>query len=113
MVEYTLENMYKGGIHDHLGSGFHRYSTDKMWRVPHFEKMLYDQALIAIAFTEAYQVTGKELYKETAEGIFEYVLRDLTAPEGGFYCGEDADVDGEEGAFYLWTLEEIRSVLEP
>lgn len=113
MVEATLENMYKGGMHDHLGSGFHRYSTDKMWKVPHFEKMLYDQALLATAFTEAYQVTGKELYRQTAEDIFNYVLRDLTAPEGGFYCGEDADVDGEEGAFYLWTLEEIKNILEP
>ncbi|MHB8101480.1 MAG: thioredoxin domain-containing protein [Methanosarcina sp.] len=113
MVEYTLENMYRGGIHDHLGSGFHRYSTDSMWIVPHFEKMLYDQALIAAAYTEAYQVTGKELYKETAEGILDYVLRDLTSHEGGFYCGEDADVDGEEGTYYLWTLEEVRSVLDP
>ena len=113
MVEYTLENMYRGGIHDHLGSGFHRYSTDSMWIVPHFEKMLYDQALIAAAYTEAYQVTGKELYKETAEGILDYVLRDLTSHEGGFYCGEDADVDGEEGTYYLWTLEDVRSVLDP
>jgi len=84
-----------------------------MWIVPHFEKMLYDQALLAAAYTEAYQVTGKELYKETAEETLDYVLRDLTSPEGGFYCGEDADVDGEEGAYYLWTLEEIRSVLGP
>ena len=113
MVEYTLDNMYRGGIHDHLGSGFHRYSTDNMWVVPHFEKMLYDQALIAIAYTENYQVTGKKLYKEAAEGILDYVLRDLTSPEGGFYCGEDADVEGEEGIYYLWTLEEIRNVLSP
>ena len=113
MVEHTLENMYRGGIHDHLGSGFHRYSTDNMWIVPHFEKMLYDQALIAIAYTEAYQVTGKRLYKEIAEGVLDYVLRDLTSPEGGFYCGEDADVDGEEGTYYLWTLEEIRNILSP
>ncbi len=113
IAESTLENMYRGGIHDHLGSGFHRYSTDNMWIVPHFEKMLYDQALIAVAYTEAYQVTGKELYKETAEGILDYVLRDLTSPEGGFYCGEDADVEGEEGTYYLWTLEEIRNILGP
>jgi uncharacterized protein len=111
MVEYTLENMYRGGIHDHLGSGFHRYSTDNMWIVPHFEKMLYDQALIATAYTEAYQVTGKRLYYEAAEEILDYVLRDLTSQEGGFYCGEDADVEGEEGKYYLWTLEEIWSVL--
>lgn len=113
MVEHTLENMYRGGIHDHLGSGFHRYSTDNRWIVPHFEKMLYDQALIAAAYTEAYQVIGKEIYKETAEGVLDYVLRDLTSPEGGFYCGEDADVEGEEGTFYLWTLEEIRNILGP
>lgn len=113
MAEHTLENMYRGGIHDHLGSGFHRYSTDNMWIVPHFEKMLYDQALIATAYTEAYQVTGKRLYKEAAEGIFDYVLRDLKSPEGGFYCGEDADVEGEEGKYYLWTLDEIRSILSP
>lgn len=111
MVEHTLENMCRGGINDHLGWGFHRYSTDNMWIAPHFEKMLYDQALIAIAYTEAYQVTGKKLYKETAEEILDYVLRDLTSQEGGFYCGEDADVEGEEGKYYLWTLEEIRSVL--
>lgn len=113
MVEHTLENMYQGGIHDHLGSGFHRYSTDRMWVVPHFEKMLYDQALIAAAFTEAYQVTGKEIYKETAEGTLNYVLRDLTSSEGGFYCGEDADVEGEEGTYYLWTLKEIKETLDP
>lgn len=113
MAEYTLDKMLRGGIYDHLGSGFHRYSTDSMWLLPHFEKMLYDQALTAIAYTEAYQVTGKDLYKETAEGIFDYVLRDLTSPEGGFYCGEDADVEGEEGKYYLWTLEEIRSILGP
>lgn len=113
MVEYTLENMYRGGIHDHLGSGFHRYSTDNMWIVPHFEKMLYDQALIATAYTEIYQVTGKRLYKEAAEGILDYVLRDLTSQEGGFYCGEDADVEGEEGKYYLWTSEEVRNILSP
>ncbi|MDD3248367.1 MAG: thioredoxin domain-containing protein [Methanosarcina sp.] len=113
MVEHTLDNMRSGGIYDQLGSGFHRYSTDNMWLLPHFEKMLYDQALTAIAYTEAYQVTGKDLYKETAEGILDYVLRDLTSPEGGFYCGEDADVEGEEGKYYLWTIEEVRSVLGP
>jgi hypothetical protein len=111
MVEHTLENMYRGGIHDHLGWGFHRYSTDNLWIVPHFEKMLYDQALIAVAYTEAYQVTGKILYKKAAEGVLNYVLRDLTSKEGGFYCGEDADVEGEEGKYYLWTLIEIKSVL--
>ena len=111
MVEFTLDNMYRGGIQDQLGSCFHRYSTDNMWIVPHFEKMLYDQALIAAAYTEAYQVTRKKIYKETAMRTMDYVLRDLTSIEGGFYCGEDADVEGEEGIYYLWTLEEIRSVL--
>jgi uncharacterized protein YyaL (SSP411 family) len=113
MAEHTLDNMRSGGIYDHLGSGFHRYSTDSMWLLPHFEKMLYDQALTAVAYTEAYQATGKDLYKETAEGILDYVLRDLTSPEGGFYCGEDADVEGEEGKYYLWTIEEVRSILGP
>ncbi len=112
MVEFTLDNMYRGGIQDHLGSGFHRYSTDNMWIVPHFEKMLYDQALIAVAYTEAYQVTRKEIYKETALRTMDYVLGDLTSIEGGFYCGEDADVEGEEGIYYLWTLEEITSILD-
>lgn len=113
MVEYSLVNMYRGGIYDHLGSGFHRYSTDNMWIVPHFEKMLYDQALTATTYTEIYQVTGKRLYKEAAEGILDYVLRDLTSQEGGFYCGEDADVEGEEGKYYIWTLEEVQKVLSP
>ncbi|MDD3043623.1 MAG: thioredoxin domain-containing protein [Methanosarcinaceae archaeon] len=113
MLEHTLEHMQRGGLYDHLGSGFHRYSTDKMWFVPHFEKMLYDQALLAAAYTEAFQATGKAAYRETAEGVLSYVLRDMTSPEGGFYCGEDADVEGEEGRYYLWTLEEIRSLLDP
>ncbi|MCQ1535216.1 thioredoxin domain-containing protein [Methanosarcina sp. KYL-1] len=113
MVEHTLDYMQRGGIHDHLGSGFHRYSTDDMWVVPHFEKMLYDQALLASAYSEAYQATGNELYRETARGVLDYVLRDLTSPEGGFYCGEDADVEGEEGRYYLWTLEEVQSTLDP
>ncbi|AKB29854.1 hypothetical protein MSSIT_3135 [Methanosarcina siciliae T4/M] len=113
MVEHTLDNMRSGGIYDHLGSGFHRYSTDNMWLLPHFEKMLYDQALIAIAYTEAYQISGKDLYKETAKGILDYVLRDLTSPVGGFYCGEDADVEEEEGKYYLWTIEEVMSILGP
>ncbi|MEE8414025.1 MAG: thioredoxin domain-containing protein, partial [Dehalococcoidales bacterium] len=99
------------GIYDHLGFGFHRYSTDSHWLVPHFEKMLYDQALLATAYTEAYQATGKEEYARTAGEIFKYVLRDMQSPEGGFYSAEDADSQGEEGKFYLWTLSEIREVL--
>jgi uncharacterized protein YyaL (SSP411 family) len=113
MVEHTLERMARGGIHDHLGGGFHRYSVDERWLVPHFEKMLYDQALIARSYVEAYQVTGKAAYAEVARGIFDYVLRDLTAPEGAFYSAEDADSEGVEGKFYVWTPAEVEDVLGP
>jgi hypothetical protein len=112
MVERTLQMMHRGGIHDHLGGGFHRYSTDPVWLIPHFEKMLYDQALLAIAYIDAYQATGKELYANVVEQIFEYVLRDMTSPEGGFYSAEDADTEGEEGKFYVWTTDEIKAVLD-
>jgi len=111
MVEKTLQAMRSGGIYDHIGFGFHRYSTDTQWLVPHFEKMLYDQAMLAMAYTEAYQVTGKEEYAQTAHEIFAYILRDMTAPDGGFYSAEDADTDGEEGKSYLWTHQEIAQVL--
>lgn len=111
MVEKTLRAMRSGGIYDHIGFGFHRYSTDSSWLVPHFEKMLYDQALLAIAYIEAYQATGREEYATTARQVLDYVLRDMTAPEGGFYSAEDADSEGEEGRFYLWTFDEIRQVL--
>ena len=110
-VEHTLEEMRKGGIFDQLGFGFHRYSTDREWLVPHFEKMLYDQALLAIAYTEAYELTGKEFYAEVAKEILTYVQRDMTAPEGGFYSAEDADSEGEEGLFYVWTAAEMKELL--
>ncbi|HUP47360.1 MAG TPA: thioredoxin domain-containing protein [Thermoanaerobaculia bacterium] len=111
MVETSLEAMRRGGIWDHAGFGFHRYATDARWLVPHFEKMLYDQAMLAMAYTEAWQATGKPLYRRTAEEIFEYVLRDMRSPRGGFYSAEDAASDGEAGKFYLWTEQELRSLL--
>ncbi|MGH7792737.1 MAG: thioredoxin domain-containing protein, partial [Thermodesulfobacteriota bacterium] len=111
MVEKTLDAMRRGGVYDHIGFGFHRYSTDPQWLLPHFEKMLYDQAMLTIAYTEAYQATGKKDYEKTAREVFRYVLRDMTAPEGGFYSAEDADSEGEEGKFYLWTEDEIREIL--
>jgi uncharacterized protein YyaL (SSP411 family) len=111
MVEKTLRKMRLGGIYDQVGFGFHRYSTDSQWLVPHFEKMLYDQALLAIAYVEAYQVTGNSFYARTAREIFTYVLRDMTDTGGGFYSAEDADSEGVEGKFYLWSLAQIQRIL--
>jgi len=111
MVEKTLQDMRRGGIYDQIGFGFHRYATDARWFLPHFEKMLYDQALIILAYTEAYQATAKEQYRATAEEICTYVLRDMTDTNGGFYSAEDADSEGEEGKFYVWTAQELRSLL--
>ncbi len=111
MVELTLRNMFLGGIFDHIGGGFSRYSTDERWLVPHFEKMLYDNALLALAYLEAYQITGKALYLEVAERTLGYVARELTHEKGGFFCGQDADSEGEEGKYYLFTPGEIRHVL--
>ena len=112
MVVKTLQSMQNGGIYDHVGFGFHRYSTDSHWLVPHFEKMLYDQAMLAMAYTEAYQATGINEFEETAKEIFTYVLRDMTDKEGGFYSAEDADSEGVEGKFYVWTEDEIRQTLK-
>jgi uncharacterized protein len=111
MVTDTLDAMRAGGIFDQVGWGVHRYTADPEWHAPHFEKMLYDQALVAMAYAEAFQATHEERFAQTAREICDYVLRDLRAPEGGFYDSEDADVDGHEGAFYLWTDDEIRQVL--
>jgi uncharacterized protein YyaL (SSP411 family) len=108
IVERTLEAMRRGGIFDQVGLGFHRYSVDERWLIPHFEKMLYDQALLAMAYTEAYQALKKRDYGEVAREIFTYVLRDMTSPEGGFYSAEDADSEGHEGRFYVWKPGEIR-----
>jgi uncharacterized protein YyaL (SSP411 family) len=113
MVQKTLEAMRNGGIYDHIGLGFHRYSTDRVWLLPHFEKMLYDQAMLAIAYVEAYQATGLDDFAVTAREIFQYVLDDMTSPEGAFYSAEDADSEGEEGKYYVWTLEELIDVLGP
>ena len=112
MVVKTLTAMRMGGIWDHVGFGFHRYSTDSRWLLPHFEKMLYDQAMIATAYLEAFQITREPLFAKTAEDIFAYVLRGMTAPEGAFYSAEDADSEGEEGKFYVWTTEEFHKVLK-
>jgi uncharacterized protein YyaL (SSP411 family) len=110
-VETSLTRMAHGGIYDQLGGGFHRYSTDAHWLVPHFEKMLYDQALLAPLFLRAYQASGNRGFLTGATSTIDYVLRDMTSPEGGFYSAEDADSEGVEGLFYTWTAEEVRSLL--
>jgi uncharacterized protein YyaL (SSP411 family) len=107
----TLDKIQNGGIYDHLGGGFHRYSTDAIWLVPHFEKMLYDNALLSETFLEAFQATQNPRYATTAKETLNFVMRDMTSPEGGFFSTLDADTEGVEGKFYVWTHEEILSVL--
>jgi len=111
MVEKTLEKMANGGIYDHLGGGFHRYSVDERWLIPHFEKMLYDNALLSRTYFETYQATRKERYRHVAEEVLHYVIREMKSPEGGFYSTQDADSEGEEGKFYVWTRDQIKEVL--
>jgi hypothetical protein len=112
MADRSLRAMRAGGIYDHIGFGFHRYAVDAQWRVPHFEKMLYDQGLLALVYLEAYETSGEELFADTAREILEFVQRELSAPEGGFYSALDAESGGGEGRFYLWDDEEFRSLLE-
>jgi hypothetical protein len=111
MVQLTLDNMAMGGIYDQLGGGIHRYSTDVEWHVPHFEKMLYDQALVSRIYLDAFQLTGRQLYSRIAREIFDYVLGDLRSPDGGFFSTRDADSEGREGKYYAWTRGEVLATL--
>lgn len=112
LAERSLEMMHRGGIYDHLGGGFSRYSIDDRWHIPHFEKMLYDNALLADVYVNAWKVSRKPFYKEVANEVCAYVLKEMTDPEGGFYSAEDADSEGKEGYFYTWTWDELKSALE-
>ncbi len=112
VVETSLDAMASGGIYDHLGGGFARYSVDQAWLVPHFEKMLYDQALLVRVYLHAWQVTGLDRYRRVVDETVGYVLRDLRHPEGGFFSAEDADSEGEEGLFYVWTPDQVVAALD-
>ncbi len=111
MVDLTLNRMARGGVYDQLGGGFHRYSVDERWHVPHFEKMLYDNALLSAVYGEAYQATGNQFYLQVVEEVLDYVLREMTQPAGGFYSTQDADSEGVEGKFFVWTSAEVQEVL--
>jgi uncharacterized protein YyaL (SSP411 family) len=111
MVAHTLDRMAAGGMYDQIGGGFHRYSVDAEWLVPHFEKMLYDNALLSRAYLDGYLLTGSDRYRRVAEEILNYVMREMTSPEGGFYSAQDADSEGKEGVFFLWTADEVHSIL--
>jgi uncharacterized protein YyaL (SSP411 family) len=111
LVTLTLDHMAAGGIHDQIGGGFHRYSTDAVWLTPHFEKMLYDNALLALVYLRAWQVTGEPRYRRVCERTIDYVLREMTDSSGAFYSAQDADSEGEEGRFYVWTADEFRAAL--
>lgn len=113
MLVATLEKMAAGGIRDHLGGGFHRYSTDRFWRIPHFEKMLCDNAQLATVYAEAWRLTGRDDFRQVADGILAFVSREMTDASGGFYAAVDAETDGDEGAFYVWTRDELRAALGP
>jgi uncharacterized protein len=113
MALFTLRKMANGGMRDQLAGGFHRYSVDQHWRVPHFEKMLYDNAQLIHSYVDAYQITHDSFYSDVASDTIDYVLREMTSPEGGFYSAEDADSEGEEGTFYVWTSQELRDMLDP
>ena len=111
MITITLDAMAAGGIYDHLGGGFARYSVDAVWLVPHFEKMLYDQALLVRLYLHAWQVTGEPRHPQVLAETIDYVRRDLRHADGGFYSSEDADSEGVEGKFYVWTTDELESLL--
>lgn len=113
MAIHSLEMMARGGLYDHVGGGFARYSVDERWHIPHFEKMLYDNALLTLTYLEAYQVCGIEMFRSVAVETLDYVLRDMTHEEGGFFSAQDADSEGEEGKFYLWTMKELEQALSP